>query len=126
MTLPVRLIQVVEVGRVTPRMARVTFTGDGVADLVMRGPDQQVKLYFPKPGQTVPRLPEPDGDVMSWYTAYTAIPEPERPWMRSYTIRAHDPRAGTITIDFVLHAHQAPVADGTAPQDGSPRPPLPL
>ncbi|MGP3951942.1 siderophore-interacting protein [Streptomyces sp. 7N604] len=103
--LPVRLIQVTEVKRVTPRMARITFGGDDLADFGLDGPDQQVKLYFPKPGQAVPRLPEAgtDGDVMRWYEAFSAIPEDERPWMRSYTIRAHHPQHRTIDIDFVLH-----------------------
>jgi NADPH-dependent ferric siderophore reductase len=111
-TMPVRFVQVVGVDRVTPRMARITFGGDDLADYVHKGPDQQVKLYFPKPGQTVPRLPEAgaDGDVMRWYQAFNAIPEPERPWMRSFTLRAHDPVRATIDIDFVLHGDSGPAA----------------
>lgn len=103
--LPVRYVHVTRARTLTPHMRRVTFGGDDLADLVCDGPDQQVKLYFPRPGQVRPRLPEPgpDGDPARWYTAYTAIPEAERPWMRSYTIRNHDPRAGTIDVDFVLH-----------------------
>ncbi|MFI0731183.1 siderophore-interacting protein [Streptomyces sp. NPDC021225] len=104
-SLPVRFIQVTEVRRITPRMVRVTFGGDALADFVCDAPDQQVKLYFPRPGQSEPRLPEPgpDGDVMRWYEAYQAIPEDERPWMRSYTIRAHHAHSRTLDIDFVLH-----------------------
>ncbi|NUS82338.1 MAG: siderophore-interacting protein [Streptomyces sp.] len=104
-SLPVRFIQVTEVQRITPRMVRVTFGGDDLADFVCDAPDQQVKLYFPRPGQSAPRLPEPgaDGDVMRWYQAYQAIPEDERPWMRSYTIRAYQPRRRALDIDFVLH-----------------------
>jgi NADPH-dependent ferric siderophore reductase len=98
--LPVRLIRVAEARRITPGMARITFEG---ARLTGNEPDQQVKLYFPKPGQEVPRLPDPDGDFAGWYQAFTAIPEPERPWMRSYTVRAHDTGAATVTVDFVLH-----------------------
>ncbi|ORT56789.1 siderophore-interacting protein [Streptomyces sp. CB03238] len=106
MSLPVRHVHVTAVRRVTPRMVRVTFGGEALAGFALAGPDQQVKLYFPKPGRATPVLPEPDGadgDVMRWYAAYSAIPEDERPWMRSYTVRAHDPRRGTIDIDFVLH-----------------------
>lgn len=86
-------------------MARVTFGGPSLADFTLDGPDQQVKLYFPRPGQRVPRLPEAgtDGDVMRWYGAFQAIPEEERPWTRSYTVRSHDPLRATIDIDFVLH-----------------------
>jgi NADPH-dependent ferric siderophore reductase len=100
----VSFIQVVGVRRITPHMVRVTFGGDGL-DNFRTWPDQQLKLCFPRPGQTVPRLPEqdPDGDVMRWYQAYLAIPEDERPWMRSYTVRAYHPEDRTIDIDFVLH-----------------------
>ncbi|MGW6569396.1 siderophore-interacting protein [Streptomyces sp. NPDC054975] len=103
--LPLRRIRVLAVRPVTPRTVRVTFGGDSLADLALAGPDQQVKLYFPRPGQSEPVLPAPDpaGDVMRWYAAYAAIPEEERPWMRSYTIRAHDPAVATVDIDFYVH-----------------------
>ncbi|MGW2017905.1 siderophore-interacting protein [Streptomyces sp. NPDC001927] len=115
-TLPVRRIRVVAVRPVTPRSVRVTFGGDSLADLALDGPDQQVKLYFPRPGQSEPVLPAPDpsGDVMRWYAAYAAIPEAERPWMRSYTIRAHDPVAATVDIDFYLHGDDDRTEEGPA------------
>jgi NADPH-dependent ferric siderophore reductase/SAM-dependent methyltransferase len=111
--LPVRFIRVVDTVRITPHMGRVTFGGDDLADLIPRlaalGPDQQVKLYFPRPGQVVPALPATDGaDLTSWYGAYAVMPEAERPWMRSYTIRGHDPERATIDIDFVLHDDAGP------------------
>jgi NADPH-dependent ferric siderophore reductase len=106
--LPLRMIRVRSVARITPHMARVTFGGDELADFAATEPDQQLKLYFPRPGQAVPRLPEPEGDFMAWYQAFGAIPEPERPWMRSYTLRAHHSRAQTIDVDFVLHEHAGP------------------
>ncbi|MET4924766.1 siderophore-interacting protein [Streptomyces sp. PSRA5] len=104
--LPVRTVEVRAVRRLSPHMVRVTFAGPAPADLPYDdAPDQQVKLYFPRPGQSAPLLPEPgaDGDVMRWYGAFQAIPEDERPWARSYTIRAQDPARGTLDIDFVLH-----------------------
>lgn len=103
--LPVRTVEVRAARRISPRMVRVTFGGPALADFVCDAPDQQVKLYFPRPGQSAPRLPEPgaDGDVMRWYGAFQAIAEDERPWMRGYTIRAHDAARGTVDIDFVLH-----------------------
>lgn len=106
--LPIRFIQVADAARITPHMARVTFTGDDLADLHLDGPAQQVKLYFPKPGQRRPRLPEPGPDLYRWYEAFTAIPERERPWTRSYTIRAHHPHGNLIDIDFALHDHAGP------------------
>ncbi len=119
---PVMLIKVVEVARITPHMARVTFTGDGLAGAIGAEPDQQVKLYFPRPGQAVPRLPEPsaDSDAYRWYQAFLEIPEDERPWMRSYTVRAYDHRRGTIDVDFVLHGDAGPAtrwAQSASPGD---------
>ncbi|MEU7592950.1 siderophore-interacting protein [Streptomyces sp. NPDC039022] len=103
--LPVRYLQVTAVRRLSPHLARITFGGPGLAGFRLDGPDQQVKLYFPRHGQRAPRLPEPsaDGDLMRWYQAFRTIPEDERPWMRSYTVRAHHPGDSTIDIDFVLH-----------------------
>ncbi|EOD69564.1 siderophore-interacting protein [Amycolatopsis vancoresmycina] len=100
---PTGLLEVTAVRRVTPRMVRVTFTGDGLAELEP-WPDQQLKLLFPPPGRPV-RLPSADDDVMRWYQAYLAIPADERPVMRSYTVRSRD--GDTIDVDFVLHAGAA-------------------
>lgn len=108
--LPVVLIEVVGVRRLTPHMARVTFTAPELAHRAYDEPDQQVKLYFPKPGRREPLLPDPEagGDPMRWYESFLAIPEPERPWMRSYTIRAHRPARAEIDIDMVLHSDAGP------------------
>ena len=100
---PTGLLEVTAVRRVTPRTARVTFTGPGLAELEA-WPDQQLKLLVPPPGRPV-RLPEPDDDVMRWYQAYLAIPPEERPVMRSYTVRSRE--RGTIDVDFVLHSGPA-------------------
>jgi NADPH-dependent ferric siderophore reductase len=100
--LPVRFVRVAAVRPLTTHLRRVTFTG---ADLAPTEPDQQVKLYFPKPGRPI-RLPPSELDMPSWYAAFTAIPEPERPWMRSYTLRACRP--GEIDVDFVLHDRPGP------------------
>lgn len=115
-TFPLRRIRVAAVRPITPRMMRVTFGGDALSGLRLTGPDQQVKLYFPRRERTEPVLPapDPDGDVMRWYTAYAAIPEAERPWMRSYTVRAHDPGAPTVDIDFFLHGEGGEGVEGPA------------
>ncbi|MEU9127981.1 siderophore-interacting protein [Kitasatospora sp. NPDC048540] len=108
--LPVSLIRVTAVNRITPRTTRVTFTAPALAELGEGWPDQQMKLCFPRPGQAGPRLPaaEPDGDVMRWYQAFLAIPEHERPWMRSFTVRARRPHRAEIDVDFVLHGDCGP------------------
>ncbi|MCX4845625.1 siderophore-interacting protein [Streptomyces sp. NBC_00893] len=111
--LTVSYVQVVGVERITPRTARVTFTGDALAELMEDRPDQQMKLCFPRAGQGVPRLPEPEADDtygMRWYEAYLAIPEPERPLLRSFTVRGYDRRLDVMAVDFVLHGDEGPAA----------------
>ncbi|WP_406859029.1 siderophore-interacting protein [Streptomyces sp. HUAS MG47] len=104
--LPLRRVRVGAVRPLTPRMTRVTLGGPERSGFALAGPDQQVKLFFPRPGGAALVLPgseDGDGDVMRWYAAYGAIPADRRPWMRSYTLRAHDPAAGTVDVDFHLH-----------------------
>ncbi|WP_426362410.1 siderophore-interacting protein [Streptomyces sp. E-08] len=103
--LPLHRLTVIAVRPVTPRMRRITLGGPSLDGFTLAGPDQQVKLFFPRPGRTEPVLPVPgpDDDAMRWYGAYAALPEADRPWMRSYTLRAHDPAAGTVDVDFLLH-----------------------
>ncbi|MFF2523229.1 siderophore-interacting protein [Streptomyces liangshanensis] len=128
--LPVRTVEVTGAVRLSPHMVRVTFGGPDLADFRSAGPDQQVKLYFPRAGQRVPRLPgagagaagqeqdqeqDQGQDLMRWYGAFQAIPEDERPWARSYTIRSHDPSRGTVDVDFVLHG-----GDGDGTGDAGP------
>ncbi|MET8742124.1 siderophore-interacting protein [Streptomyces sp. NPDC004728] len=111
--LTVSYVRVVGVERITPRTARVTFTGDALAGLMEDRPDQQMKLCFPREGQGVPRLPEPEADDtygMRWYEAYLAIPGPERPLLRSFTVRAYDRGRDVMTVDFVLHGDGGPAA----------------
>jgi NADPH-dependent ferric siderophore reductase len=86
-------------------MQRITFGGPDVARFAPIGPDQHVKLFFPRrPGGPIdiPAMPD-DGDVGRWYSAYLQMPDADRPWMRSYTIRAYDPDRAEIDVDFVLH-----------------------
>lgn len=114
LALPLRRPHVTAVRRITPRTVRVTLGGPSLDGVVLAGPDQQVKLFFPRPGQAEPVLPVPgpDGDAMRWYAAYAALPEAERPWMRSYTLRAHDPAAGTVDVDFFLHGDEGDEGGG--------------
>ncbi|GAA1356466.1 siderophore-interacting protein [Saccharothrix algeriensis] len=103
------LLHVTAVHPVTPHVVRVRFTGDGLDDFPT-WPDQQLKLLIPKPGHPVPDLPVAAGDRygLGWYQAYQALPEERRPWLRSYTVRAHHPDTHEIDIDFVLHADAGP------------------
>ncbi|MFI2607593.1 siderophore-interacting protein [Kitasatospora sp. NPDC018619] len=110
MTLPVTFVEVVEVRRITPRTARVTFAAEELPDTVGTVPDQQLKLCFPRPGQREPVLPARQDDPTGWYRAYLAVPEAERPLMRSFTLRGRRPGTRLVEIDFVLHGDAGPAA----------------
>ncbi|WP_097866621.1 siderophore-interacting protein [Streptomyces sp. rh34] len=111
--LPVTYVRVTDVERITPGTARIGFTADALPGLLEDRPDQQLKLCLPRAGQTVPRLPEQDADDpygMRWYEAFLAIPEGERPWMRSFTVRSYDRERNVMTVDFVLHGDGGPAS----------------
>ncbi|WP_229869287.1 siderophore-interacting protein [Streptomyces inusitatus] len=98
-------LHVNRVERITPHMVRVTFGGEDLAEFTHVSPDQHVKLFFSRLSDRAPVIPPmpASGDVGHWYRDYLAMPEIERPWMRSYTIRSHDPLRHEVDIDFVLH-----------------------
>ncbi|MEV1046978.1 siderophore-interacting protein [Streptomyces sp. NPDC049916] len=111
--LPVTWVRVTDVERITPRTARVGFTADELPALLEDRPDQQMKLCLPRAGQRTPRLPErhaEDPYGMRWYEAFLAIPEAERPWMRSFTVRSYDRERNVMAVDFVLHGDGGPAA----------------
>lgn len=72
-----RVLTVRAVELVTPRMVRVTLEGGDLHNFVSAAPDDHIKLFFSSN----------DGQTQ----------------MRDFTPRRYDPRAGTLTIDFVLH-----------------------
>ena len=102
-----RLLQVREVSRLTPKMVCVVLGGEALAGFVSAAHDDHVKLFFPQPGHDKPVLPTPtpNGPVYSEGAA--------RPAARDYTPRRYDPAANTLTIDFVLHG-EGPAATWAA------------
>jgi NADPH-dependent ferric siderophore reductase len=112
-TYPYFRTRVVRSARLTPHLTRVTVGAPGLAGFPHRGPDQHLKLFFPRPGQGEPEIPPfEDDDVASWYRRYLALPDDVRPDMRTYTARAFRRDAAELDIDFVLH--------GDRPGDGGP------
>ncbi|MGH8258320.1 MAG: siderophore-interacting protein [Steroidobacteraceae bacterium] len=73
---PRYLAHVKRVRRLTPRMTRVTFTGEELATFGWNGPAAHIKLIF--------------GDG-------------ERPLIRTYTPRRFDPQTGELDVEFVIH-----------------------
>ncbi|MBA4798091.1 MAG: siderophore-interacting protein [Rhizobiales bacterium] len=93
----VRTLDVLEVRRLTPSMIRVTLGGSQLEGFTSLGFDDHIKMFFPDPGDNVPRLPivGPQGLEM---------PEGQaRPVARDYTVRAHDAERRRLDIDFAVH-----------------------
>lgn len=77
-----RELKVARVAAITPKMVRVTLTGEELNGFTSLGYDDHVKLFFPESGQASPA---------------------ENPAMRDYTPRRYEAAANTLDIDFVLH-----------------------
>lgn len=96
-----RVLEVVQVQALTPRMRRVIFKG---ADLARYDrPDQlHGRLIFQPKGVVTPQWPVLDdrGHVL-W-------PQQRKLTTRVYTLRRIDAAAGEITIDFALHERPGP------------------
>ncbi len=93
---------VAEVRDLSPHMRRITFTGRNL-DAFASNDDLHVKLLLPPEGARRDR----------WLAVNRAgrarvRTKEEKPVYRTYTIRAIDPRAGRIVIDFVLHGDGGP------------------
>ncbi len=99
-----RTLRVLRTERVTPRMARVTLGGEELAGFPGHGPDQRIKMFFPVAGQERPAMPRASSGGPVW------PPGEPRPVIRTYTVRRHDPGAGELDVDFVLHGAHGPAA----------------
>lgn len=91
-----RLLTVKRVTHITPRMVRVTLTGD-LQGFTSAAYDDHVKLFFPAIGSVDPILPKgPPGSS-------EAATGPA-PIARDYTPRRYDAVANELDIEFVLHS----------------------
>lgn len=102
-----RVTTVRQVHRVTPRMARITFGGEDLADFESNGTDQHVALYFYEPHIVLPR-------PFTSEAAKALLPT-AKPRLRRYTIRDHRPELAEVDMDFVLHGPDQ-LASGWAEQ----------
>jgi NADPH-dependent ferric siderophore reductase len=93
----VTTLTVARTERLTPHMVRVVATGPDLASFPdTEFTDRYVKILFPLPGVS---YPEPfDMEVIR-----ERFPREEHPRLRTYTVRAFDPAAAELTIDFVHH-----------------------
>lgn len=85
---PKREAVVQSVTDVTPNMRRIVFGGPDIVGFPSDALGGYIKLIFPD---------EPRAN-------------PDRPVMRTYSIRAHNADQGTITVDFAMHADTGGIA----------------
>jgi NADPH-dependent ferric siderophore reductase len=91
-----RLVEVVHVERLTPRMSRVVFAGEELDGFATRGPAEHLKVNFPSAGESKLVLPE-------WGAEGPILHEgQQRPLNRTYTPRRWDEKARELTVDFLL------------------------
>ena len=90
-------LQVRRTERLTPHMIRVVAGGDDLAAFPDTAhTDRYVKVLFPLPGVA---YPEP----FDMEAVRAAFPRDQWPVARTYTVRAFDPAARELVIDFVHH-----------------------
>ena len=108
-----RLVQVVRVDQISPRMCRIVFGGEALDGFTSVAADDHVKLFFPAPGQDKPALPVlgSNGPVFPDGAA--------RPAARDYTPRRFDAEARELTIEFVLHGDGPATSWATQAKPGS-------
>ncbi|MGY1747187.1 siderophore-interacting protein [Blastococcus sp. SYSU D00695] len=102
--------------RLGPSTVRLTLTAPGLASFGAAGDDQRIKFVLPRrPGSDVMGLLAPGPD---WYTAYCALADDVRPFLRTYTVRAARPERAEVDVDVVLHGvdggHAGPAATWAA------------
>lgn len=78
-------VRVKRVKRLTPRMVRVTFTGDELSGFAWNGPAAHIKLIF-------------EGSA-----GHAAAAPDARPPMRTYTPRRFDAAQRELDVEFVIH-----------------------
>ena len=96
---------VVDVTDLGGGMTRVTCAAQGLRTFVPCGPDEYVGLLMPPAGRP---LVLPDPEPVDVRASVAALPAPDRPALRWYTIRDHDPVLGRVEIDIVTHGDSGP------------------
>jgi NADPH-dependent ferric siderophore reductase len=105
---------VIRTERISPHMIRVVVGGDDLSDFATSGlTDHYVKLVFPHEGVEYP-------SPFSVQRVRETMPREVWPRLRTYTVRAWDPDAQELTLDFVYHGDEGiagPWAANAVPGD---------
>ena len=87
-----RTLSVVSSRKLTPHMQRIVLTGEELGTFPEGSESGYIKFLFTN-----------RGDAISSKSQVEAM-APDKPLMRTYTVRAFDAEKKTLTVDFVLHA----------------------
>ena len=95
-----RVVEVVDVNQLTPRMVRIEFGGEGLEGFAAgEFTDHYVKFQFPPP----------DADYAAPFDQEeirATRPREEWPRTRTYSVRAWDPYRLRLNVDFVVHGDE--------------------
>jgi NADPH-dependent ferric siderophore reductase len=95
-----RVVEVVDVTQLTPRMVRIEFGGDGLEGFAAGDfTDHYVKIQFPPPDAEY-AAPFDQEEIRA------TRPREEWPRTRTYSVRAWDPDRRRLTVDFVVHGDE--------------------
>lgn len=104
-------LEVLRTRRLGRSFLRITFGGESLKDFRSGGHDQSLSLFLPPAGHPHTVLPSTGEDT--WFGDWRAMPDEERPAMRSYTVREQRRTPGgvdEVDIDFVLHGASSPAS----------------
>jgi NADPH-dependent ferric siderophore reductase len=98
---------------VTPRLMRVTLTGDELDGFAIEAPAASVRLLLPEDGARALVVPEWNGNEF-------LLPDGRRPTIRTFTPLRFDPAGRALDVEIVMHGGGAASAWATAVQPGAP------
>jgi NADPH-dependent ferric siderophore reductase len=108
-----RRLEVRRAEGLSPRLLRMTLTGDELDGFALTQPAASVRLLLPSSGTTDLVMP-------TWRGNEFLLPDGRRPVLRTLTPRNHDAPAGELDVDIVLHGGGAAEAWALAARPGDP------
>ena len=93
--------------RLSESFVRVTLGSVDFEHIGMHARDQRIKLVIPG-AAAVGDFGQRDPLTHDWYARWRELPDDERGYMRTYTIRNPDPVQRTLEIDFAVHEDPGP------------------
>ena len=95
-------VEVRDIEDLSPTFRRLTLTGPDLHECGNTLLDQRIKMV----------LADPNPDLLrhDWYTTWRALPDAQRPAMRTYTLAAVDHATGTVALDIACRPAHGPAS----------------